>query len=369
MIQMWKIKRELRRPITQIKHLALLPAAYLSRIYYDRVLRKQVRVTRGAQPAMKNFAILLAYQPGGILPSFQMQLQHFLDNGFALMVVSNAPLSAEDRNMLLGKCHLLVERPNVGYDFGGYREGVMTLADQGIRPENLVIMNDSIWFPLRRDCQFLQTALADHADLYGIFFNTKNKVGKHRHLQSYFYRFNARILNDGRFWKFWRKFPLFSNKILVIRMLEVKLTGIFASMGFTAASLISTDDVLEAALALTDAELDQVARFHATTSNRGHQIFADLAGKSTVMPDWREKMEKRLHNSRFRYYFIDAHPLILHNLHAPFIKKSHEFHYYPQRDALIALGLSDDFDPAVRAEIAGWNDRRRRGPPDHPRFL
>jgi len=42
----------------------------------------------------------------------------------------------------------VIERPNFGYDFGGYRDGILLLEAWGIAPERLLILNDSIWMPL-----------------------------------------------------------------------------------------------------------------------------------------------------------------------------------------------------------------------------
>jgi len=45
-------------------------------------------------------------------------------------ILSLFALSKENKNLLLKYCWTLIERKNYGYDFGGYRDGVLFLSEK-----------------------------------------------------------------------------------------------------------------------------------------------------------------------------------------------------------------------------------------------
>lgn len=252
---------------------------------------------------------------------------------------------------------MLLERQNLGYDFGGYRDGLLLLREMDARLDNVLLVNDSIWFPLTAGCSLLSDTLIAPEDLFGIFVNTKSRRNTHHHLQSYFYRFGPRVLADSRFWDIWQSMPLHNDKRLVVRTGEVQLTGRLAAMGYTVGSRYRPEDIVAATRELSDGQIIEIARFHAVTTDRGRSIFEPvLAGPAQGLAD---RLRARMADSRFRYYFIDAHPAIfLDVLKSPFIKKSREPHFVAQRDVIRAGGYLNGMLPEVRAEIETWDDPR-----------
>jgi hypothetical protein len=151
-----KLSRELRR----IGHMAvdglraLAEPALLRR--HDRRFNERVRLHPGGLREQVKIALYLVFSPGGI-PASTIATCRFLDaHGYAPFVVSNAPLSGADLDALRAVSWQVVTRPNYGYDFGGYRDGVKLLAELGVAPQRLVILNDSIWFPLSASCGLLE---------------------------------------------------------------------------------------------------------------------------------------------------------------------------------------------------------------------
>lgn len=365
----WKIKRELLRFGFQIGKAIDWAKGPTNRRYYDKTLKPQSELTRGAQTAEPNMVVLLLYQPDGLLASTFRQIDYFRSKGMGIIIVSNAPLRADDLGVLQQKCHLVLERPNYGYDFGGYRDGVLLVAEEGLQPDNLFLVNDSMWFPLRADCTLIDTALADDRDAFGIFVNTKSRRGTHHHLQSYFYRFKGRVVADPAFIAVWQHMPLFMDKRLVIRHQEVRMTGRIAALGYSYAALFSPQDIVSAGEKLTENELLEVAKFHASTTPRGKHVFGALASLRPDDPSWTSERTTALHRSRFRYYFIDAHPhVFLSQLKSPFLKKSLEYHFCVQRDELVRLGLDAQLDDVIQAEVRSWNSQGTPGLPDGKSF-
>lgn len=369
MVKTWKIKRELRRLGTQLREARRLAKGPGNRARYDRDERPKVVITEGDRPVLGDVAILLIYQPDGVLQSLFLTLEHLAEKGISTILVANHPLESAEIDRLKPYCHLVVQRPNFGYDFGGYREGMLTLFDRGITPDTLFVLNDSVWFPLTRACTLIDRAKAAPEEVYGIFQNTKNRQAKHHHLQSYFYRFSGAVVADPRFRKFWRSMPFYDTKRMIIRQLEVKLTGKLAAMGYAIASRVTPQDVAAAGKQLSDSELLEVAAYHHQTTLRGRTIFAPVLACAPEDPAWPQVRDKAISHSRFKYYFIDAHPILLYRyLGAPFLKKSREYHYYFQRDAVIAGEYHTAFDPVVQSELLGWNAAGRPGAPEDASF-
>lgn len=348
----WKIKREWRRLLLQADqwHWVLFGAARRRR--HDRDRDQRIILTEGDCPPSPDVAVLLIFQPGGVLASTLAELDHFLAKGFAPVVVSNTLLAAHDLELLRGRCHLILQRPNYGYDFGGYRDGILTLLDRHTPIRNLVVKNDSIWFPLSADCNLLDRARASEADLFGIFLND----AKHLHIQSYFYHFGPRILASPFFEEYWRGLVVSDNKHMVVHRCEMLLTKAFSAKGFSVEPVYQIADVRAAMKSLDDAALETLLRYYVQVETRSVPYLQALIGQSAADPAWRERVEALIDSSRFGKYFMITHPLVLFGkLHCPVLKKDRQPMYQLQRAELFRAGLADAFPDVVRSEIAGWD--------------
>ena len=357
MIPAWKVKREWNRFKMQLLQWHWFLFGGLRRRQYDRQRGQTIVQTEGLRPVSADVAILLIYQPAGLLPSLYSELDHFHAKGIAVIVVSNAPISQTDLERLRTHCHLILQRPNYGYDFGGYRDGVLTLFQRGISPENLFILNDSVWFPLTQDSHLIEDAKASSADLFGIYYNEKAREPHRSHLQSYFYRFNHRLVSSAAFENFWRNLTLTNNKYMVIRQCEMKLTDAFQAKGFSIAYLYDMAKMRAAILALNDVELHQMLRYQSIVDTRSAKALAPLIEDGPDAPEWRNRVEALVREGRIGRYFLILHPLVLlRELGAPVLKKDRQPMYQLQRKELFRAGLAGDFLPALNYEIAHWDD-------------
>lgn len=129
-IPTWKIKRELQRmQHSGTSFFSELVRRLYFRRYYDLVTSKEIRRSNGAAPLQREVAIYLIYPGRGILASHLFMLRELQREGISPIVVSNLPLRHQDRDRLLDTATLIIERPNVGYDFGGYRDGILDIAE------------------------------------------------------------------------------------------------------------------------------------------------------------------------------------------------------------------------------------------------
>lgn len=249
MIPLWKVRREIVRLGEQI-------AAWLS-IFYEPFLKVWHDRWRDRQPAppdlgvtiTRKVAVFLIYQPAGVAPSILVTLRWLVTNGYAPLVVTNAPLSDGDRDRLAPFCWRIFERPNFGYDFGGYRDGVILLDAWGITPERLLIINDSVWMPTRSNSTLIARLEAEAADVVGGIRHSdrKSRSGETRrgHLESYLYLANEKAVKADAFREFWRDYPVSSKRLNAVRRGERRFAHMMEDAGLRVVGLFSRQIFLD----------------------------------------------------------------------------------------------------------------------------
>jgi lipopolysaccharide biosynthesis protein len=117
----------------------------------------------------------------------------------------------------------LATRKNFGYDFGGYRDGIWLLSQWKIDLEILLIMNDSIWFPLHNEEKLINQMEASSAQFVGALQldpsrETKNLPLKKRPFYGSFFLLVKRdAWAHPAFQAFWANYRITSNKYKTIR--------------------------------------------------------------------------------------------------------------------------------------------------------
>lgn len=276
MIPKWKLKRELLRIWYRIldlpSYLVSLPdrMAHKRRLaVHDRDFDRIVLTQKGAIKRRDKVAIFLFYQPNGIAPSVFLTLDYLIRNGYAPLIVMNSPILPQDAERLLASSWLLVTRPNFGYDFGGYRDGLRILRGAGEMPERLIIMNDSVWFPMQGDPIPELEARLDDGKLDAVGLNQDQKVRYHKdgthsyelgQLESYFFLFSKTCVESDAFSDYWRNYRMSSNKPYTIKHGEVgfsrhlmrhgaRLEGVLMRSNFIEAISSCTTEFLHTTLA------------------------------------------------------------------------------------------------------------------------
>jgi hypothetical protein len=350
MIPGWKIRRELGRLGQQLRGLGERLTDPAAQRRLDRAVAAGLPRIDGALPCAPKVALYLIYQPGGIAASTLETCHWLAANGYAPLVVSNAPIRAADRDRLAAAVWRAVERPNFGYDFGGYRDGLTSLAQWGVAPEELVILNDSVWLPVLPDTDLMARLAAEPAEVAGTILRTR---GSERFLESYLYRLRRPVLEHPGFADFWAGLRLTSNKYHVIRRGERGFSAAMRAAGLRVAGVYDS-----AALAGRIAQQDDA--FLRTTLRHAAYIDAPLAAARDRLlagtgPGWRaaalahvtEVLEKRLGYSTFPHAMarLTGYPLL---------KKSAEPVSRAWRLAHLAAVEAGDLpapSPALLAEI------------------
>lgn len=273
----WKIKRELFRLWRQLKDTPRRVLwYYCATPYYDRILSRQRRTWVGDHPMASKMAIMVIYPTDGVMDSHTHTLQHLHENGYSTVVVSNLALSQDNRTRVLANCTQYIERPNFGYDFGAYRDGVMSIFDRLADLERLVLINDSAWYPLPNTSNWLEQAEALNVDLAGAVSNYGTPRSGHDtfhllewsyssdhpnfHYCSFALNFGPKILRSLKFHQFWSRFRLDNVKSRVVRRGEIGLTQWVIKNGFTHDCTCKPQYLPEVLESLTDERLLQVVR-------------------------------------------------------------------------------------------------------------
>ena len=283
-IPFWKIIRELQRLLRDgIGLLSELLRKLYFRRYYDLVTSKDIRRTIGLPPLQREVAIYLIYPETGILESHLFMLQELNREGISAIVVSNLPLSDHGRDQLLETAARIIERPNVGYDFGGYRDGILEIAETLPKLDRVWLLNDSVWMVPRPNSWFAQ-ARALGQDFIGATSsfsilrksllgtrrfdasNYRNIVWDHQtenpnfHYGSYALCIGKTILQDHRFFEYWNRLEIRNGKKHTVRHGEIGLSQWAMNHGYSHGATHEIDQLPGELAALSDEDLDQTAR-------------------------------------------------------------------------------------------------------------
>ncbi|WP_333817350.1 rhamnan synthesis F family protein [Tabrizicola sp.] len=258
----WKVRREVGRVAERMSD--RLPVTYMQDIVrqykHDRSLSRSLRETRGSLELGDKVAVFILFQPKGIAESTYITLDHLRESGWSTLVVSNTPLLQTDREKIALKSAHVIERPNVGYDFGGYREGWRWLGRQGKKPQRLILMNDSTWFPLRKEDDSILRMEALGVDLAGhVFKNCHPETQVHDHLESHFMLFGPRALASSAIERFWSEYIMTNSRDQTIRRGEIPLSQVALASGLSVRGLLDRDVLLNLLGSLEDKELLRIS--------------------------------------------------------------------------------------------------------------
>ncbi|MCB2110489.1 MAG: rhamnan synthesis protein F family [Defluviimonas sp.] len=327
MISGWKLRRELVRLGRQLR---AIPEAFwepVAQRAHDRRFAAGFPVATGAVPASAKIALLLIYQPRKVAASIVHTCDHLVSRGYAPLVVSNTALTDASRAALLPHVWQIMERPNFGYDFGGYRDGLRHLWAAGMTPDKVLILNDSVWFPLDPGEEMIARMEASDADVVGSIMRGREarRGGRGlRFLESYCTMLDGRVFASRQMRRFWEDMRLTSNKFKVIRRGERAHSEALEEAGFRLASVYRREDFLAALERQDDAFLRRTLVYAA------FQEASDMAARDRILaaedgPAWRERALDFIRRAEARGQFYSQFPYAnVRLLGYPLLKKSRD---------------------------------------------
>ena len=179
-------------------------------------------------------AVFVHFDRQGIVHDFVLHyLAEIARAGFTTVFVSNAPrLDPESLDRVSPFCGAIVQRTNVGMDFGAYKDGIGTLP-RFDRLEALLLVNDSVYGPFHDLGDVIGRMNLAEADVWGVTDSWERRF----HLQSYFLLFGRRALNHEAFAQFWSRVRYVQAKSWVIGHYEVGLSRHLGQSGLRCRAL------------------------------------------------------------------------------------------------------------------------------------
>jgi len=243
-IPYWKLKRELRRIKDQLLGALIYPLEVFRTRRYDREKRQILRIRMGANPLSDKIAVFLVGHPASQRGGIEHTLKHLVEQGLSVLLVINDSAKCMEDDWYLSYCSAVISRPNYGYDFGGYRDGLLWLKEQDHALSELLLINDSIWFPLLEGDRTLARARESGVDVFGLRAIRESSAGLIRHqvygVASSFLLLSGRVVQRPEFWAFWSRLVMSNIKRSVIKRGEHRLNDIFCSINCVLAAAVDS---------------------------------------------------------------------------------------------------------------------------------
>ncbi|MFN3723789.1 MAG: rhamnan synthesis F family protein [Paracoccaceae bacterium] len=242
--------------VEQVRNIPTRLIEPFQRTSYAKTRWTKIKVIPGQVDWHGKVCLLLVYQPHNLAPSIVETCAFLRSKGYAVMVVANGGLPPAAAELLHPYVWLLLDRPNLGYDFGGYQDGIKYLNQQGLVPESMIVLNDSIWFPLNSNSDVLEQLETSEHDLCGLMLHSparndepsinrdeeKHRTGKAlrkkaEHIESYLFALRREVFVSAAFQSFWENYAWSSSKSLTIKRGEIGLSKHMARHGLSVGAI------------------------------------------------------------------------------------------------------------------------------------
>jgi lipopolysaccharide biosynthesis protein len=133
-----------------------------------------------------------------------------------------------------------VPRENIGYDFGSWRDGLLTLdAD---RYEEIIFANDSVYGPLWSPGPVLDFGRERNLDFWGMVMSDQMVTPgvATPHIQSWLFVARKKLIQSEAFQSFWQGVEPVGTKREIIQRFEVGLTESVRRGGFSMGAVYDT---------------------------------------------------------------------------------------------------------------------------------
>jgi hypothetical protein len=201
------------------------------------VIRKIDKISSGGM------AIVALYPRAGILKSIHRLIDALITSNYSVIaVVNEGRLTDEWLDSLSNKPIEILIRPNIGRDFGAYKIGFIHAEKNGYlkSAEHLLFANDSVLYG-PESVNFVDSMLKVNLPWHAMFVNYQF----HIHAQSFFQVFEKNIFLKKEFSEFWYNYYPSALRHHAINNGEVSLSATCLKLGFTPASYVSAQSILE----------------------------------------------------------------------------------------------------------------------------
>lgn len=185
--------------------------------------------------------VFLLYDPDGLCDESTLHtIEGFRQSVELLFVVSNGALDADSRSRLTEIADVVLERENIGYDVGAYRDAFAAIGwDRLGEFDELLMVNYTFFGPVGSFEPVLARMAAEDIDFWGI--SDHPAVSPHpylgkgtmpAHLQSFWLALRRPILASPEFRKYWEELDDPVSYEGVVTEFETRFTEHFAQLGY-----------------------------------------------------------------------------------------------------------------------------------------
>ena len=357
----WKIRRELIRLGNQLLEPYRQVRDALLRVDYRFRHAHHVQHFEGKVGWTERVAVFLVHQPQGVAHSVFLTCDHLNEQGYSCVLVSNGEIRLEDLKLLLPKVAHVILRPNFGYDFGGYQEAVIWLRQCGVDVKQLLLLNDSVWFPVLKGASLLTEMEKTGADVVGALSAQRGAAQRHQRklfFASFMLLFSDKVWRSAKFKNFWENYRQTSSKPRTIRMGERKLSALFIHDDeFTHHAMVDANKYRGLSLGLTPSTWPRFAGELGLMDASFDQQRKTLLMRSgpDVLEEWRDWYQRLCESQNM---FTCAQASLVSREGVPFIKKSKDRHNMQVLEqSLEVFRLEPLFDAVVLQEMEAQVDQ------------
>ena len=169
------------------------------------------------------YALFVYYEPdGAVSDSVRRAVTSMRKADWNVVLLCNHPLSEEQQAFFSETCYVAVLRGNQGFDFGAYQDGVRWMDAEGIAPERVLLLNDSVFFASHGlDEMFVRLKGPEDA----IATHENQSAEEHHHLQSFAVSVSAAVWKAAAFRRFWQEYRPINNRMHAIEAGEKRLSA------------------------------------------------------------------------------------------------------------------------------------------------
>lgn len=188
-------------------------------------------------------AIFIHFDRAGLVQPYVLAyLASLREVGLSIVLVTNSGrLRPEALAALQTVCAAILVRRNVGYDFAAMREAIEHFRLPRDDTRMLLLVNDSVYGPLRPLGDIMARLDFDRADVWGATESWQHRY----HLQSYFMAFGRAALTSRAWLAFWQQVRPVNSKHWVIARYEVGVSQAMLRAGLRCAALFPYAEIVK----------------------------------------------------------------------------------------------------------------------------
>lgn len=201
----------------------------------------------GSLPETTKVALWVHWErTGAVSDADLLLLQHLNALGYSVVAVGNRDDGEDDAftRRLAEVADVVLQRRNLGYDFAGFRDGLLWLRGRLAPGTTLLMVNNSMYGPFGSLEPLLQEANPQQGDVWALTGSLEIEP----HVQSYFMVLHPRALMNEGFWSHWAGVRPPKEKMRVVHECEVPLALKLHNQGLRVRALRPHHDLARRAL-------------------------------------------------------------------------------------------------------------------------